>query len=130
MGQSAGRKSGAASSGITASNGEESKPMVASPAVPAVCLNEDCSDCSICMDARTEISFLPCAHSLCFHCACRLLVRGNDAATCPFCRQPVESVTAMEGARSSSIQAGKGKEEVSVTSDGGVSPSAAVSLER
>ena len=69
------------------------------PAVPAVVLDEDCS---ICMDSKPEIAFLPCSHSLCFHCACRLCSRGTDAATCPFCRRAVESVTALTGARSSS----------------------------
>jgi hypothetical protein len=79
---------------------------------PDVVLDEDCS---ICMDARTEISFLPCVHSLCFQCACRLCARGTDAATCPFCRQPVESVTVLVGARS---YLAKRKNERSAPADG------------
>jgi ankyrin repeat protein len=86
-------------------------------AAAAACMPCD-EDCSICMDARTEISFLPCSHSLCFNCACRLLARGTDAATCPFCRQSVESVTALVGARSKLGLKSKGEAK-----DDGVEPS-------
>lgn len=63
-------------------------------------VSENTEDCSICMDSLAEVAFLPCAHSLCFHCACRLCVRGTDNTTCPFCRRDVESVTVLAGARS------------------------------
>jgi len=99
---------------LAANNQDEVKSP---PALPAVVLDEDCS---ICMDARTEISFIPCAHSLCFQCACRLCARGTDAATCPFCRQPVEAVTALAGARSCLA---KEKDESSAPA-GGVSAAA------
>ena len=57
-------------------------------------------DCAICMDLPAEVSFSPCSHSLCFHCACRLCLRATvDGTTCPFCRRRVESVAALVGAR-------------------------------
>ncbi|KAH7623923.1 putative Ankyrin-3 [Nannochloris sp. 'desiccata'] len=106
---------------LSANNQEEGK----SPrALLAVVFDEDCS---ICMDARTEITFLPCAHSLCFQCACRLCARGRDAATCPFCRQPVDSVTALAGARSSLA---KGKDESNACAGGvpAAAPAAAAAV--
>ena len=66
------------------------------------------SDCSICMDSTAEVAFLPCEHSLCFHCACRLCVRGTDATTCPFCRRDVESIFVLAGARNGAANDPKG----------------------
>jgi ankyrin repeat protein len=127
-----GTSNGATSASTPAANEQQEGKPPSSPAAGAAATASAAAmptgqddDCSICMDAKTEISFLPCSHALCFHCACRLCARGTDAATCPFCRQPVESCVAVAGARS---RVAKGKEDASASTEH-LSTTAAVSLQ-
>jgi hypothetical protein len=60
----------------------------------------DLDECSICMDAVCEVALAPCAHALCFKCACHLCAHATaEAATCPYCRREIASVVAVPGAR-------------------------------
>lgn len=64
---------------------------------------ESCYDdleCSICMDATSEIKVDPCGHSLCFACACRLCGPSTRGVNCPFCRRDVAEFAMIPGSRS------------------------------
>lgn len=66
----------------------------------AACAAPTClEECSICMDSTAEVYLRPCAHVLCFVCACRLCMRADAAASCPFCRGDIARIAAIPIAR-------------------------------
>jgi hypothetical protein len=62
-------------------------------------VERETEDCQICMDAEVEVRFQECEHSTCFECACRLCLRATEAPSCPFCRQGLQSVEPLVGAK-------------------------------
>ena len=63
-----------------------------SPSPPPPPVEEEETECVVCMDESREAAFTPCGHRVtCVGCAMKLL-RGTSPL-CPFCRERIQSIT-------------------------------------
>lgn len=56
-------------------------------------------DCQICMDEIIEIRIDSCGHCLCFSCTAQLCTKHGQAASCPFCRGDILTISAIPKCR-------------------------------
>jgi len=53
--------------------------------------NKQNNDCKICVDRIINTVIIPCGHTICYVCYCRILERQQICPFCPFCKKQIKS---------------------------------------